>query len=111
VAALPCGGKGVQLLLKSCQQDMPEARMRNSAVLSAGEHSKNQQTLDLHVRFPRTIWRNQEDDTMNRRSMLSLAATGLIGRCTAGIAAAQERQRVSFKTGAENAKYTKLGRI
>jgi hypothetical protein len=54
--------------------------MRNSAVLSAGEHSKNQQTLDLHVRFPRTIWRNQEDDTMNRRSMLSLAATGLTGR-------------------------------
>jgi hypothetical protein len=61
---------------------------------------------DLRARFPRTIWRNQENDTMNRRSMLSLAATGLIGLCTTGIAAAQEKQRVSFKTGAENAKYT-----
>jgi hypothetical protein len=45
-------------------------------------------------------------DTMNRRNTLSLAATGLIALCTTGIAAAQEKQRVSFKTGLEETKYT-----
>jgi hypothetical protein len=43
---------------------------------------------------------------MNRRSMLSLAASGLIGLCATGVAAAQEKQRVSMKTAAENTKYT-----
>jgi hypothetical protein len=43
---------------------------------------------------------------MDRRSMISLAAIGLIGLCTTGIAAAQVKQRVSFKTGAEDTKYT-----
>jgi hypothetical protein len=43
---------------------------------------------------------------MNRRRMLSLAAAGLVGLCATGIAAAQEKQRVSFKVPAENAKYT-----
>jgi hypothetical protein len=43
---------------------------------------------------------------MNRRSMLSLAASGLIGLCATGVAAAQEKQRVSMKTPAENTKYT-----
>jgi len=43
---------------------------------------------------------------MNRRSTLSLAAVGLIGLCATGIAAAQEKQRVSFKASAENSKYT-----
>jgi hypothetical protein len=74
-------------------------------MLSAGKHSENQQTLDLRA-FPRTIWRSQENDTMNRRSMLSLAAAGLIGFCATGTGAAQEKQSVSFKTSAENAKYT-----
>jgi hypothetical protein len=74
-------------------------------MLSAGKHSENQQTLDLWA-FPRTIWRSQENDTMNRRSMLSLAAAGLIGLCATGIGAAQEKQSVSFKTSAENANYT-----
>lgn len=43
---------------------------------------------------------------MNRRRMLSVATSGLIGLCATGIAAAQEKQRVSFKVPAENAKYT-----
>ena len=43
---------------------------------------------------------------MNRRSMLSLVASGLIGLCATGIAVAQEKQRVSMKTPAENTKYT-----
>jgi hypothetical protein len=43
---------------------------------------------------------------MNRRNTLILAATGLIALCTTGIAAAQEKQRVSFKTGLEETKYT-----
>lgn len=43
---------------------------------------------------------------MNRQSMLSLAAAGLIGLCVTGIAAAQEKQRVSYKVPAENAKFT-----
>jgi hypothetical protein len=43
---------------------------------------------------------------MDRRNLMNLAATGLIGICMTGVAAAQEKQRVSFKTGAENAKYT-----
>ena len=38
--------------------------------------------------------------------MLSLAASGLIGLCATGVAAAQEKQRVSMKTPAENTKYT-----
>ena len=43
---------------------------------------------------------------MNRRSMLNLVASGLIGLCATGIAVAQEKQRVSMKTPAENTKYT-----
>jgi hypothetical protein len=43
---------------------------------------------------------------MNRRSMLSIAASGLIGLCATGGVAAQEKQRVSMKTPAENTKYT-----
>jgi hypothetical protein len=42
---------------------------------------------------------------MNRRSMLSLTAFGLIGLCATAAAAAQETQTVSFKVPAENAKY------
>ena len=38
--------------------------------------------------------------------MLSLVASGLIGLCATGNAAAQEKQRVSMKTPAENTKYT-----
>jgi hypothetical protein len=60
----------------------------------------------LLARLPRTIWRNQGDDTMNRRNMLSLTAAGLIGLCATGIAVAQEKQRVSYKVPAENVKYT-----
>ncbi len=43
---------------------------------------------------------------MKRRSMLSLAAAGLIGLCATAIAAAQEKQTVSFEVPAQNAKYT-----
>jgi hypothetical protein len=43
---------------------------------------------------------------MNRHSMLSLAAAGVIGLCATGIAAGQEKQRISLKVPAENAKYT-----
>jgi hypothetical protein len=43
---------------------------------------------------------------MDRRSMLGLAATCLICLCATDIAVAQEKQKVSFKTGSENAKYT-----
>ena len=43
---------------------------------------------------------------MNRHSMLSLAAAGVIGLCATGIAAAQEKQHVSYKVTAENSKYT-----
>ena len=43
---------------------------------------------------------------MNRHSMLSLTAAGVIGLCASGIAAAQEKQQISYKTSAENSKYT-----
>ena len=43
---------------------------------------------------------------MNRHSMLSLAAAGVIGLCATGIAAAQEKQRISYKVSAANTKYT-----
>jgi hypothetical protein len=43
---------------------------------------------------------------MNRQSMLSLAAAGVIGLCATSIAAAQEKQHVSYKVSAENSKYT-----
>jgi hypothetical protein len=43
---------------------------------------------------------------MNRLILLRLASICLIGVCAIGGAVAQEKQRVSFKTGAENAKYT-----
>jgi hypothetical protein len=43
---------------------------------------------------------------MNRRGMFSLAVAALIGLCATCIAVAQEKQRVSMKTPAENTKYT-----
>jgi hypothetical protein len=43
---------------------------------------------------------------MNQHSMLSLVAAGVIGLCATGIAAAQEKQHVSYKVTAENSKYT-----
>jgi hypothetical protein len=43
---------------------------------------------------------------MNRRRMHSLATAGLIGLFGTGMAAAQEKQRVSFKAPVENTKYT-----
>jgi hypothetical protein len=43
---------------------------------------------------------------MNRRIRLSLATAGVIGLFATGMAAAQEKQRVSFKTLPENFKYT-----
>jgi hypothetical protein len=43
---------------------------------------------------------------MNRHCMLSLAAAGVIGLCATGIAAAQEKQRISYKVSAANTKYT-----
>jgi hypothetical protein len=43
---------------------------------------------------------------MNRRIILSLAIAGLTGLFVTGMAAAQEKQRVSFKTLPENFKYT-----
>jgi hypothetical protein len=43
---------------------------------------------------------------MNRRIRLSLATAGIIGLFVTGMAAAQEKQRVSFRTLPENFKYT-----
>jgi hypothetical protein len=43
---------------------------------------------------------------MHRRTKLSLATVGVIGIFATGIAAAQEKQRVSFRTLPENFKYT-----
>jgi hypothetical protein len=43
---------------------------------------------------------------MTQLSIVRLATVGVIGLCAIGSAVAQEKQRVFFKTGAENAKYT-----
>jgi hypothetical protein len=73
----------------------------------AVEAFRRPQTLDFADAVSRTIYRKQEDHIMNRRGMLiSLAVVGLIGHCATGIAVAQEKQRVSMKTPAENTKYT-----
>jgi hypothetical protein len=50
---------------------------------------------------------HREDHTMTRLRILSLATAGLIGLCATGIAAAQEKQKVSFKVLAENTKFAK----
>jgi hypothetical protein len=44
----------------------------------------------LRALFPRTVWRNQEDDIMNRRSILMMTAVGVIGFCVGSIARADE---------------------
>ena len=71
---------------------------------SAGRCNEYQTASNLRTCCPRTIWYNQGDDNMNRQSMLTLAAAGLIGLCVTGIAAAQ--RKISYKAPAENAKFT-----
>jgi hypothetical protein len=68
-----------------------------------GQAFRKSLDLGFAARLPRTI--QSQGDTMNH-SMLKLTTAGLIGVCIIGIATAQEKQRVSFKIPAENAKYT-----